>query len=421
MHPEGIGAPVRRREDLRFLVGQGQFVADLVLEGELACAFVRSPHAHARIDRIDTQAAAAAPGVVAVYTGADMAADGVGPMAPLWRIPGANGTKMNDPPRWTLARERVRHVGEAVAMVDCRDARSGARRRGARGGRLGAAAGGRRRARRREARRAPAPPGGPRQPRRALPARQRRRHRGGLRQGEARRRRRAHQPPHRLRRDRAARGRGRRLADPRARRPRGRDLLGDAGPAPHPEVRLRAARHSRKLGARRRTGRRRRLRHQGQALPRGDRARVGRAPSCGGRSNGCRPGARPSSAITRRATTPLAPSCALDADGRFLGLRVATLAAVGRPHLDRRGGGPDHRLHRRPLRPLPDPRDRRRRERPLHQYRAHRRLPGRRAPRGVLRPRAAGRGGGGAGSASTASSCGARTSSRRRQCRTRPP
>ena len=117
MHPEGIGAPVRRREDLRFLVGQGQFVADLALEGELACAFVRSPHAHARIDRIDTQAAAAAPGVVAVYTGADMAADGVGPMTPLWRIPGANGTKMSDPPRWTLARERVRHVGEAVALV----------------------------------------------------------------------------------------------------------------------------------------------------------------------------------------------------------------------------------------------------------------------------------------------------------------
>jgi carbon-monoxide dehydrogenase large subunit len=117
MHPEGIGAPVRRREDLRFLVGRGQFVADLVLEGELACAFVRSPHAHARIDRIDTRPAAAAPGVVAVYTGADMAADGVGPMAPLWRIPGANGTKMSDPPRWTLARERVRHVGEAVALV----------------------------------------------------------------------------------------------------------------------------------------------------------------------------------------------------------------------------------------------------------------------------------------------------------------
>jgi carbon-monoxide dehydrogenase large subunit len=117
MHPEGIGAPVRRREDLRFLTGTGQYVADLAFEGELHCAFVRSPHAHARIDGVDTHAAAAAPGVVAVLTGADMAADRIGPMAPLWRIPGAHGTKMNEPPRWTLARDRARHVGEPVALV----------------------------------------------------------------------------------------------------------------------------------------------------------------------------------------------------------------------------------------------------------------------------------------------------------------
>jgi carbon-monoxide dehydrogenase large subunit len=117
MHPEGIGAPVRRREDLRFLVGRGQYVADLAFEGELHCAFVRSPHAHAAIESIDIRTAAAAPGVVAVFTGADLAADRVGPMAPLWRIPGANGTRMNEPPRWTIARDRVRHVGEIVAMV----------------------------------------------------------------------------------------------------------------------------------------------------------------------------------------------------------------------------------------------------------------------------------------------------------------
>jgi carbon-monoxide dehydrogenase large subunit len=116
-HPEGIGAPVRRREDLRFLTGRGRYVADLAFEGELHCAFVRSPHAHARIAGIDTRAARAAPGVAAVFTGADLAADGVGPMAPLWRIPGANGTRMNEPPRWALARDRARHVGEPVAMV----------------------------------------------------------------------------------------------------------------------------------------------------------------------------------------------------------------------------------------------------------------------------------------------------------------
>ncbi len=117
MHPEGIGAPVRRREDRRFLTGRGEYVSDLVMEGELQCAFVRSPHAHARIRAVRTLAAAAAPGVLAVYTGADMAADRVGPMTPLWRIPGVDGTKMNEPPRWALARDAVRHVGEAVAMV----------------------------------------------------------------------------------------------------------------------------------------------------------------------------------------------------------------------------------------------------------------------------------------------------------------
>jgi len=115
MHPEGIGAAVRRREDLRFLTGEGRYVADLAVEGGLHCAFVRSPHAHARIEAIDARDARAAPGVVAVLTAADLA--DVGPMAPLWRIPGAGGTTMAEPPRWTLARDRARHVGEPVALV----------------------------------------------------------------------------------------------------------------------------------------------------------------------------------------------------------------------------------------------------------------------------------------------------------------
>ena len=117
MHPEGIGAAVLRREDRRFLIGRGQFVSDIVIEGELHCAFVRSPHAHATIRAIDSAAAGAAPGVVAVYTGADMATDQVGPMTPLWQIPGVDGKPMNEPPRWALSRGTVRHVGEAVAMV----------------------------------------------------------------------------------------------------------------------------------------------------------------------------------------------------------------------------------------------------------------------------------------------------------------
>src|SRR5258707_1985951 len=79
---QGIGAPLRRVEDKRFLTGRGRFVADIELSGALACALVRSPHAHAAIRRIDPAAARAAPGVVAAFTGADMAAGGAAPVGP---------------------------------------------------------------------------------------------------------------------------------------------------------------------------------------------------------------------------------------------------------------------------------------------------------------------------------------------------
>ena len=112
-----IGTSVLRVEDPRLLLGQGRFVADLQLEGQLHCVFVRSPHAHAVIDRIDATAALIQPGVVAVMTGADMAADRVGPMTCLWAIRSHDGSAMAEPPRWALARDKVRHVGEAVAVV----------------------------------------------------------------------------------------------------------------------------------------------------------------------------------------------------------------------------------------------------------------------------------------------------------------
>ena len=114
---QGIGAAVRRKEDRRFLTGQGRFVADLALPGALWMHILRSPHAHARIARIETGAAAAAAGVAAALSGADMAADGVRPMQPLWIITGKDGKKMALPPRWALARGTVRHVGEPVAIV----------------------------------------------------------------------------------------------------------------------------------------------------------------------------------------------------------------------------------------------------------------------------------------------------------------
>ncbi|AMN45311.1 xanthine dehydrogenase family protein molybdopterin-binding subunit [Rhodoplanes sp. Z2-YC6860] len=106
-----------RVEDPKFLRGQGCFVADISLPGELHCVLVRSPHAHARIRRIDKTAAAASAGVVAVFSGADLAQDKVGPMAPLWAIATSDGKPMAEPPRWALARDVVRHVGEAVAAV----------------------------------------------------------------------------------------------------------------------------------------------------------------------------------------------------------------------------------------------------------------------------------------------------------------
>ena len=114
---QGIGVPLRRLEDRRFLTGCGRFVADIELPGALACVLVRSPHAHAAIRRIETSAARASPGVVAVLTGADMATDGMAPMRSLWVIRSRDGSPMAEPPRFALARDKVRHVGEPVAAV----------------------------------------------------------------------------------------------------------------------------------------------------------------------------------------------------------------------------------------------------------------------------------------------------------------
>ena len=114
---EGIGASVRRVEDPRYLRGSARYVADISLPGELHCVLVRSPHAHARIGAIDVAAARSCPGVIAVFTGADMAADHVGPMRAFWVIRSRDGRPMAEPPRFALAREAVRHAGEPVAAV----------------------------------------------------------------------------------------------------------------------------------------------------------------------------------------------------------------------------------------------------------------------------------------------------------------
>src|SRR2546430_12914325 len=107
---QGIGAPLRRVEDKRFLTGRGRFVADIELSGALACALVRSPHAHAAIRRIDAAAARAAPGVVAVFTGADMAADGVGPLRPRWAGRSGAGAPLAEPRRAAVPAATLRAI-----------------------------------------------------------------------------------------------------------------------------------------------------------------------------------------------------------------------------------------------------------------------------------------------------------------------
>jgi len=113
----GIGQAVRRTEDLRFVTGAGRYTDDINLPGQTHAYVLRSPHAHARLGRVATEAARAVPGVLAVLTAADLAADGVKPIPCVAPITSRDGT----PPKthyWTvLAAGTVRHVGDPVALI----------------------------------------------------------------------------------------------------------------------------------------------------------------------------------------------------------------------------------------------------------------------------------------------------------------
>jgi aerobic carbon-monoxide dehydrogenase large subunit len=113
----GIGQPVLRFEDARLLQGRGRYIQDVNLPGQAYAVFLRSPHAHAKIVSIDTAAAKALPDVVAVFTGADYAADGLG--GPKVSMPRKrpDGSAMFAPARPALCVDRVRYVGDPVAMV----------------------------------------------------------------------------------------------------------------------------------------------------------------------------------------------------------------------------------------------------------------------------------------------------------------
>ncbi len=112
-----MGASVRRVEDYRFITGQGTYVDDINRPGQSYAVFVRSPHAHAKIKSVDTSKAAKAPGVVAVFTGKDTSADKVGGLICGWVVKGKDGQPHKAPAHPVLAVDTVRYVGDHVAMV----------------------------------------------------------------------------------------------------------------------------------------------------------------------------------------------------------------------------------------------------------------------------------------------------------------
>ena len=116
--PSLIGKSVKRVEDKRFITGHGQYTDDIALPGMCYAAIVRSPHAHANLSRIDTAAAAAAPGVVGVFTGEQMhTADAVIGVPCGWQVDFKNGDTMKEPAHPVLAHGKVRYAGDAVAVV----------------------------------------------------------------------------------------------------------------------------------------------------------------------------------------------------------------------------------------------------------------------------------------------------------------
>ena len=113
----GIGASVKRREDFRFLTGRGSYTDDINRPRQAFAVFVRSPHARAKIKSVQTGAATGSPGVVAVLTGRDLAADEVGGLPCGWLVKSRDGSPMKEPPHPPLAADRVSHVGDQVAVV----------------------------------------------------------------------------------------------------------------------------------------------------------------------------------------------------------------------------------------------------------------------------------------------------------------
>ena len=112
-----VGSRVERKEDKKFLTGKGRYTADITLAHQTHAVFVRSPHARAQIKKVDTSKAEKAPGVVAIFTGKDLADDKIGGLIAGWKIVSEDGTDMKVPAHPALATESVNYVGDHVAVV----------------------------------------------------------------------------------------------------------------------------------------------------------------------------------------------------------------------------------------------------------------------------------------------------------------
>ncbi|WP_370301184.1 xanthine dehydrogenase family protein molybdopterin-binding subunit, partial [Pseudooceanicola sp.] len=111
----GIGASTKRREDLRFLTGTGNYTDDINIRGQAYVHFLRADVAHGRIKNLDTSAAEKMPGVVRIFTGKDF--EGVGGLPCGWQVTDRFGEPMQEPPHPVLAQGKVRHVGDPIAAV----------------------------------------------------------------------------------------------------------------------------------------------------------------------------------------------------------------------------------------------------------------------------------------------------------------
>ena len=112
-----IGSKVDRKEDKKFLTGKGRYTADINLVNQTYAYFVRSPHARAKIVRVDTSKADKSPGVVKIFTGDEIAKEKIGGLIAGWKIVSQDGKDMKVPNHPPLAKDSVNYVGDHVAVV----------------------------------------------------------------------------------------------------------------------------------------------------------------------------------------------------------------------------------------------------------------------------------------------------------------